>query len=173
MYVYASFYVCMCIILCMYMHHSMYVNASFYVCVYIIVCNTHMYMHHSMYVYIYIILSVLCVQRSLAKFGLQILAPIQSTIDLQWINLMNQFWPQGCQTEYFHIKIPDFEVFWKALEWKTFVHVMASWYMLRSFGIFGILRSFGMMRSFGTFPPGLVWYTKNNLATLFVRRILD
>jgi hypothetical protein len=43
---------------------------------------------------------------------------------------------QGCQMDCFQTKNPNFGKFWKALDWKMFIHFMAIWNIFWRFGIF-------------------------------------
>jgi hypothetical protein len=43
---------------------------------------------------------------------------------------------QGCQMVCFQTKNPNFGKFWRALDWKMFLHFVAIWNILCSFGIF-------------------------------------
>jgi hypothetical protein len=63
---------------------------------------------------------------------------------------------------YFQTKNPNFDVFWKALQWKILLYILAIWYTLRAFGIFC---------DFGIFFQVLVCCAKKNLAALLVSRI--
>jgi hypothetical protein len=43
---------------------------------------------------------------------------------------------QGCQMVYFQTEKPNPGKFWKALEWKRLVYCIATWSIIRPFGIF-------------------------------------
>jgi hypothetical protein len=43
---------------------------------------------------------------------------------------------QGCQMVSFQTKNPNLGKFWKALDWKMLIYLMAIWNILQTFGIF-------------------------------------
>jgi hypothetical protein len=56
---------------------------------------------------------------------------------------------QGCQRVYFHTKIPNLGTFWRALEWKMLVYLLAIWNILTQFGI--VYGHLVILWSFGTY----------------------
>jgi hypothetical protein len=65
--------------------------------------------------------------------------------------------------EYFQTENSNFGKFWRVLQCKMLVYVVAIWYVLRPFGIH-MLWPFGIFLSFGIFPF-LVCCNKKDLAT--------
>jgi hypothetical protein len=71
---------------------------------------------------------------------------------------------QGCQMAYFQTKNINLGKFWRVLQCKILVYLMAIWPILWPFGIgCGHLVHFMV---FGIFSPVLVFCTSKNLATL-------
>jgi hypothetical protein len=88
---------------------------------------------------------------------------------------------QGCQMVYFRTKNPNLGKFWRALDWKVLIYLMANWNSLWALGIFwSILCSFGTLDTFFRFgyhaPSKIlqpciwvsVWFPKPN-GVLYVR----
>jgi hypothetical protein len=70
---------------------------------------------------------------------------------------------QGCQMASFRTKNPNLGKFWRFLQWKMLVYLMAIWSIFRPFGIvYGHLVYFPR---FGYILPVLVCCDKKNLAT--------
>jgi hypothetical protein len=63
----------------------------------------------------------------------------------------------------FQTQNPNLGKFWRALDWKMLIYLMAIWNILQTFGIF---YDNSILCSFGTFFPVWVIFTKKNLATL-------
>jgi hypothetical protein len=88
---------------------------------------------------------------------------------------------RGCQMAYFKTKNPNLGKFWRVLQWKMLVYLLAIWSILRPFGIFCdhlvhfafiwyIFSAFGIMYQeksgnpghAGTYIRGAPWGVINN-----------
>jgi hypothetical protein len=67
-------------------------------------------------------------------------------------SLAHSFKPRVARWFIFKPKIPIWEKFWKAFDWKMLIYLMAIWNILQTFGIFMII--WNILCSFGRFFSG-------------------